>query len=224
MSWASSSATRRLKRSVSLVSVRDSRAACAAWRTVAAGDLVDLAALDPDEAILDVIDPPDAVGAGELVDALDEGDRVEPLAVEADRNAALELEQEVDRRGRVRRGHGPRVGIGRRRGPGVLEDARLAGAAPHVDVDGVGARLRDRELDAARGRVVDRLVAREAHADPHRRDDLEGRVQRVDRDVEADLVVALARAAVRHGVGALRCATSTRSWAMSGRARAVASG
>src|SRR5450759_897002 len=42
---------------------------------------------------------------------------------------------------------------------GVREDPRLAGTAPHVDVDGVGARLRDRELDAARGRVVDRLVA-----------------------------------------------------------------
>ena len=51
--------------------------------------------------------------------------------------------------------------------------------------------------------VVDLLVARQAHPDAHRRDDLEPRVEGVDRDVEADLVVALAGAAVGDGVGAL---------------------
>ena len=39
--------------------------------------------------------------------------------------------------------------------------------------------------------------------DAHRRDDLEARVERVDRDVEPHLVVALAGAAVRDRVGAL---------------------
>ena len=34
--------------------------------------LVDLAALDPDEAVLDVVDPADAVGAAQVVEALDE--------------------------------------------------------------------------------------------------------------------------------------------------------
>ena len=51
--------------------------------------------------------------------------------------------------------------------------------------------------------VVDLLVARQAHPDAHRGDDLEPRIERVGRDVEADLVVALARAAVGDGVGAL---------------------
>ncbi len=167
------------------------------------GRLVDLAALDADEAILDVVDPPDPVRPGDLVEALDERDRVETLAVQAHRDAPLEVEQDVHCRRSVGRRDGPGVGIGRRGGPRVLEDPRLAGAAPHVDVDRVRARLRDRELDSAGVGVVDRLLARQAHADAHRRDDLEGRVQGVDRDVEADLVVALAGAAVGHRVGAL---------------------
>ena len=67
----------------------------------------------------------------------------------------------------------------------------------------VGGRLRDRDLDTALLRVVDLLVARQAHPDAHRRDDLEPGVEGVDGHVEADLVVALAGAAVRDRVGAL---------------------
>ena len=105
--------------------------------------------------------------------------------------------------GASRRGDRPLVGVGGRRDPRVLEDARLARAAPEVDVDGVGGRLRDRDLDAPLVRVVDLLVARQAHPDAHRRDDLEPGVEGVDGDVEADLVVALAGAAVGDRVGAL---------------------
>ena len=47
--------------------------------------LVDLAALDADQAVLDVVDAADAVGAGQIVQLLDERDRIEPLAVERDR-------------------------------------------------------------------------------------------------------------------------------------------
>ena len=47
--------------------------------------LVDLAALDADEAILDVVDATDAVLAAERVEALDELDRRDRLAVERDR-------------------------------------------------------------------------------------------------------------------------------------------
>ena len=63
--------------------------------------LVDLAALDPDEAVLDVVDPADAVGPAEAVEPIDEVDRRQPFTVDGDRNAALELHDELDRRGRV---------------------------------------------------------------------------------------------------------------------------
>ncbi len=58
----------------------------------------------------------------------------------------------------------------------------------------------------------------------HGRHDFELRVEALHGDVEANLVVALARAAVGDGVASLASATSTSSWAMSGRASAVASG
>ena len=75
--------------------------------------LVDLAALDPDEAVLDVVDPADAVGAAERVEPLDQGDRLEPLAVEGDRDPALEGDRDLDRVGRAR----PRRPSTRRRRP-----------------------------------------------------------------------------------------------------------
>ena len=98
---------------------------------------------------------------------------------------------------------GPLEGVRRRRDPRILEDARLARAAPQVHVDGVGGRLRDRDLDAALGGVVDLLVAGQAHPDAHRRDDLEPGIEGVDGDIEADLVVALAGAPVGDRIGAL---------------------
>ena len=129
--------------------------------------------------------------------------RREALAVERDRDAALEGDRDLDRGRRVGRRDGPLVGVGRRRDPRVLEDPGLARAAPQVDVDRVRAGLGDRDLDAALVGVVDLLVAGQAHPDAHRRDDLEPRIERVRRDIEADLVVALAGAAVGDRVGAL---------------------
>ena len=75
------------------------------------GRLVDLAALDADEPVLDVVDPADAVRATELVEPLDQGDRGEPLAIERDRDAALEVDDDLDRVRRVRRRDRPLVGI-----------------------------------------------------------------------------------------------------------------
>src|SRR6185369_1900381 len=87
--------------------------------------LVDLAALDPDQAILDVVDPPDTVRAAQVVDTLDEVDRSEPLAIDRDGDAALEVDDDLDRRRGIGRGHGPLVRIRRRGDPRILEDAGL---------------------------------------------------------------------------------------------------
>ena len=44
--------------------------------------LVDLARLDPDQAVFDMIDPADAVLAGKLAELVDQGDAVELAAVQ----------------------------------------------------------------------------------------------------------------------------------------------
>jgi hypothetical protein len=92
--------------------------------------LVDLAALDPDEAILDVVDPPDPMSPAEDVQAFDQLHGTEPLAVERHRHATLERDHDLHRVGCVCGGDRPLVGVGRWGDPRVLEDAGLAGTTP----------------------------------------------------------------------------------------------
>src|SRR6202008_4499990 len=63
--------------------------------------LVDLPALDANEAVLDVVDPTDAVTPGQRVEPLDELDRVDGRAVEADRGSAIEPDGHLDGRRRI---------------------------------------------------------------------------------------------------------------------------
>ena len=90
----------------------------------------------------------------------------------------------------------------RRRLVEVLDHAALAGAAPEVVVDRVRALDAGRDRDAVLERVGDLLVA--AHLPlPDRRDDLQVRRDGRDRRLDPHLVVPLAGAAVRDGVGAV---------------------
>ena len=57
--------------------------------------LVDVAHLQPDDAVLDVVDDADAVARADLGDAFDQLDELEALAVERDRDAALEAELDL---------------------------------------------------------------------------------------------------------------------------------
>ena len=57
--------------------------------------LVDVAHLEADDAVLDVVDDPDPVAAADLGRALEQLDEAEPLAVERDRHARLELDVDV---------------------------------------------------------------------------------------------------------------------------------
>ena len=180
----------------------------------------------PDEPILDVVDAADAVAAAELVEPLDQLDRRRARSPSsATGMPRLEADRDLGRVvGRVAGCDGPLVGVGRRLAHGS-SSTPVSIERPH--------RLTSTEYGDAlvTGISMPRscaysisCVAGHAHADAHRGDDLEPRIERLDGDVEADLVVALAGAAVGDGVGALAWATSTRSWAISGRASAVASG
>ena len=93
--------------------------------------LVDLARLDTDEAVLDLVDAADAVLAADLVEPLDERDAAELLAADFAGDTLAELDDDLARlRGRLLRIDRPLVDVARRRAPGVLEHASLDRAAP----------------------------------------------------------------------------------------------
>ena len=166
-------------------------------------DLVDVADLQTDDAVLDVVDDADAVARAELADALDQLDERQALAVERHRQAALELQLDPLRligRAARRRDQLEDVVVG-----GVVEildPATLRRAPPEVVVDRVGRDLGAAlDRDPVLARVLDLLLA--AHRPlAHRRDDLELGRERRDRAVDAHLVVALAGAAVGDRVAA----------------------
>ena len=167
-------------------------------------DLVDVAHLQADDAVLDVVDDPDAVARC----------RSRPPARAGRRSS---------RRSPLRPTGTPRSNSistisgssGASSGPGdeledvvlrrvveVLDPLALRGAAPEVVVDRVGRRLGAAlDRDAVLARVRDLLVAAHLPA-ADRRDDLQLGRERRDRRLDADLVVALARAAVGDRVAA----------------------
>ena len=172
-----------------------------------------------------MVDPADAVLAGELVELVDQLDAVELAAVERHGLAAIEGDLDLfGLVGREPRVDGPLKGLGRGLDPGVFEDPGLDRAAPEVLVGAEDRLLGRLDLDAVLGGVFELLGARPLPL-AHRGDDLQVGGERLERHVEPDLVVPLAGAAVGHGRRRhARCATRTMSWAISGRPSAVASG
>ena len=112
------------------------------------GRLVDVADLQADDPVLDVVDDAHAVTRADLGGAFDQLHEPEALAVDRHRHAPLEAE--LDRLRLVGRllGAGDEledVVLGRVRE--VLDPAPLRGAAPEVVVDRVGRRPRCPALD-----------------------------------------------------------------------------
>src|SRR3546814_4470435 len=100
--------------------------------------LVGLPALDAEAAVLDDVDATPAEGPDEVVELLDDAERGEVLAVDADGHDGLEADLDVDRLGGG--GLGEQPDAGRRPVPRVLHLAALDGPAPSVVVDGVQDR------------------------------------------------------------------------------------
>ena len=79
--------------------------------------------------------------------------------------------------------------------PGVFQDAALDTAPPQILIDRVGAGIGHGNRNAVFGSIGNLVIA--CHAPfAHRGNNLEVRCKGVDGDIEAHLVVALARAAV----------------------------
>src|SRR5690606_5456275 len=160
-----------------------------------AGRLVHLAGLDADEAVLDHVDPADALGARPLVELLDRLEHGDRLAVDGHRDALLEADDDLvglTGEGRVL---GVLVDVLDRGVPDVLEEAGLYGAAEDVLVDGVRRLLGGRDGQALVLAEGDGLVAGHGVV-ADRGDALQVGGEGDDAGLEADLVVALAGAAV----------------------------
>ncbi len=152
-----------------------------------------------------MVDDPDAVATADLRDALEQVDQPQFLAVDRHGHAALESDPHglrLVRRLLGRRDELKDVVVG-----GMLEildPAALRRAAPQVVVDRVRRDLRAAlQRDPVRSGVLDLLLATHLPAS-HGRDDLQVGGERRDRRLDADLVVALAGAAVGDRVAAGR--------------------
>ena len=166
--------------------------------------LVDVAHLQPDDPVLDVVDDPDAVAAADLGGALDQLDEPEPLAVERDRHARARTRPSRPRPRRAPAPGASRAGRRRRRARarGPRSTCPPSERPQRLSSIEYGARLGPAlDRDAVLARVGDLLVA--AHLPgAHRRDHLQLGRERRDRRLDADLVVALAGAAVGDRVAA----------------------
>ena len=165
------------------------------------GGLVDLAGLDAHQAVLDDVDPTDPLGTGAAVELLDDLQRGEGLTVQRHRDACVE--GDVDDVGGRREGRvlGVVVDVLGGTVPDVLQEAGLHGAAPDVLVDGEGILLGGLDRQVVLLCVFDGLLTGQGQV-AHRGDALQLRAEGLDGDLEADLVVALAGAAVGHRGGA----------------------
>ena len=166
----------------------------------AARGLINAAALHADQTVLDDVEDADAVLAAELVQLLDEGNGVQLLAVHSGRNALLEVDGNI---GRLVRSHF--------RGNTQFEEARLVDRSlvgrklkiqalmaqmPQVLILGVVGLLVDLQRDVVRLSVRDLLFAAVQLPETPRSDNVHLRCECMDRQLETNLIVALAGAAV----------------------------
>src|SRR5215217_4148865 len=164
-------------------------------------DLVDLAALDAHPAVLHHVDPPEPHLASGLVEGGDDSGQPHLGPVNRRRHPGLEADHHLTGpAGRPRRDR-PLEGLLGRGQPWVLEHPGLDGPAPQVLVDRERLGLGDpAQVDAVLVGVLDCLGPAHGRI-PDRGQDLQLGGQGADADLEPDLVVALAGAAVGHRPG-----------------------
>ena len=172
-----------------------------------AGRFIYPAALHAHEAILDHVDLADAVAAADLVQQRDHLVGAEPLAVNADRRSGLETDPHVFRFVRCLLRCDAHAELDQletvfRR---VFQLARLGADVQAVLVDAVRLGRRDAYRDFLGPAVFDHLATAGKFLaeplDPPGGDDPHVRIERLGRELEATLVVPLARGAVGEGVG-----------------------
>ena len=162
------------------------------------GRLVNFARLDADEAIFDHVDTADALSTRATVHFLDGLERRHRTAVDGDRDTLIEGDDDLVRQWRVGRIVGVVVDVLRGGVPQIFEEAGLDGAAPHVLVDREGVVLGRLNRQVMLLGVLNRNVTSQSKV-TNRRDAVHVGSHRGNRDLETDLIIALARAAVCDG-------------------------
>src|SRR6266545_710084 len=167
------------------------------------GGLVAAARLHPDVAVLDEVEPPDAMLAAELVQRCEHRRRAHLPAVHRDDIPLLVVELDVlGPAGRLLGRHRPAPHVFLGLAGRILEDATFVGDVQQVRVHGVGraALLLPLDGDAVLLRVLEKLFPRGEVPLAPGSDHADVRRERVVAELEAHLVVALAGRAVGDGV------------------------
>src|SRR5260370_2533629 len=143
-----------------------------------------------------MIATPDAIAPCQPVKRFDQCHAVHRLAIERYRYASLKADLQVS--GFCRRPIGPGcpgVDLFRWLGPGIFQYPALDAPSPQVLIDRIRAGIRCLDGDTMLCRVRYFIVARHAPL-AHRGNDFQVGRERVDRDIEAHLDIALACAAM----------------------------
>ncbi|MFS8628689.1 MAG: hypothetical protein FWJ73_04935 [Limnochordales bacterium] len=161
------------------------------------------ARLHAHQAVFHDIDTPDPVAAADGVQLLQQRDGIARRPVHRHRVAFLKADLHVLRLvgGLVGR-HGPAEHVFRRLLGRILQDAALVADVPEIAVHAVRLVLGHRHRDVAGRGILHGVLARADVPLAPRRDDGQQGVEGLVRQLEAHLVVAFARRAVRHRVGA----------------------
>ena len=158
---------------------------------------VALARLHTDETILDHVDAAAAMLASENIEVHDDLQEALLFAVERARNALLEADFDIfSLVGSILGIDGKGPDVRGRLVPGILERAAFDGAAPHVVVDGVRRSFGSLHRNAVLGSPVDFLFTGVKFPVANGSENLELRIEGLDGGFEANLVVALAGAAM----------------------------
>ena len=173
----------------------------------AAGRLIDAAVLHAHQAVLHDVQKADAVVAAQLVELADDIAGLHRLAVNGGRHTLDEIQGHVSGRVGSRGGgdaHLQKAGLVVLRLVGrVLQIQALVAQVPQVLVLGVVGFTADLQGDIVGLGIVDLLIAALDIPLPPRGDDGHFGGEALDSQLEADLVIALAGAAVGDGVRAL---------------------
>ncbi len=185
---------------------------------------VTAARLDADETVLHQVDAADGIASADLVQQLDQRNRIELHPVHGNRSALFEADFDLLLAvGSFLRRTGQLPGAGERRVARIFQFPALVADVPQVAIAAVDLLAAGGHGNAALLGIVEAVFARLQIPLAPRRDHLQLRSQRLVGQFEAHLIVALAGAAVRHRSRALAQRHFHLCLAITGRASEVPS-